>query len=100
MFFSGLDLRILRDKLLSNPIEVEKLTSLSQSSINTTSTCEDQKTFLHDILQLKEEYLKNIDKFAENKLMFHITNFKEIWGNEIKSILCLYKVKYDKKDIF
>lgn len=98
--FSGLDLKVHIDNNIPDSLDKEKLTSLTQSSLNSDSSYQDQEDFQKYIEQIKEEYLENIDKFTDTKILGHIHNFHDIWGNEIENIVNLYKVKYDKKDIF
>lgn len=96
---SGLDLKAHRDNSIPDSVDKEKLTSLTQSSLHTEYSYQHHRDFEKYIVQIKDEYLENIDQFTEKRILGHINNFKDTWGNEIQNILNLYKVKYDKKDI-
>lgn len=77
---------------------MEKLTSVTQTSLISEESSKSQADFQENIQQIKEMYIQSIEKFAEKKILRHIHNFKEVWANEIRNILNLFKVKYDKKD--
>lgn len=94
-----MDLKAFTTTTMTDWSEIKKLSSLTQSSL-TGELSDKPEDFLKQIKEIKKKYLMNIDNFANNKLINHIENFKYVWGGEIKKIVDLYKVKYDKRDIF
>lgn len=71
---------------------------MTQTSLTSEESSRSQADFQKIIEQMEENYFRGIEQFAEDKLLRHIHSFKEVWANEIRNILTLYKVKYDKKD--
>lgn len=79
---------------------MEKLTSLTQTSIISEVSDDKDKDYVAWIKQLKEEHLGNLDEYVKKNLLEQIKNFRDLWGNEIQNIMDLYKLKYDKANIF